>query len=548
MIRLKLSLLGLVILISQNLFSQENIGIGTSTPDAKAVLDIRATDKGVLIPRLTAVQRNAMSSGLSATQNGLLVFDSDSNKFYYWNVTEWTQIGGAAGSVVAPECYTLQEAYDCTTPGAGRTLNVNSGSLEINLSSIASTTEALMASSTAGTESTPSSALSGYNSSFGVAVYGGNNKTDNPYNAIHGMTSSGIENTSGVAGYYEGTAQGVGVYGSVFQDVSGGGKAGVFGYNNRSDGGYGMLGQGFNGVVGQTNFGTGFGVYGGNTNAIGTDNGVGVCGDGDYGVWGQTQYGYDGVFGINARTDGGIGVEGQGFNGTVGITVQGAGYGIYGENSSTGTTDNNIGVAGIGWVGVYGVSNDGTGYGVFSDSDFGCSGTKSFVIDHPQDPQNKFLKHFCMESPEVLNVYRGTITLDASGEATVNLPEYFSSVNINFTYQLTPVGAACPGLYISREVEGNSFAVAGGAPGTKISWVVYAERNDPYLQQNPQSKQVVVEKRQEAKGKYLMPQLYGQTADKKMVIPLKKDNEIMKKRLVVPVNEKATQQNQKIRK
>ena len=71
--------------------------------------------------------------------------------------------------------------------------------------------------------------------------------------------------------------------------------------------------------------------------------------------------------------------------------------------------------------------------------------------------------HYAVESPQVQNQYNGTVTLDANGEAVVDLPEYFSSVNTGpFQYQLTAIGAPGPNLYIAQEVTGNQFKIAGG--------------------------------------------------------------------------------------
>jgi len=68
-------------------FSQ-NVGIGTTTPSAKAALEIRATDKGVLFPRMTTAQRNAITN----PPNGLMVFNTDErclnyydSVYHFWN-------------------------------------------------------------------------------------------------------------------------------------------------------------------------------------------------------------------------------------------------------------------------------------------------------------------------------------------------------------------------------------------------------------------------------------------------------------------------------
>lgn len=182
--------------------------------------------------------------------------------------------------------------------------------------------------------------------------------------------------------------------------------------------------------------------------------------------------------------------------------------------SYTGTdVADHIGVDGFssplaGWgVGVLGT---GGWYGVFSNGDLGATGAKTFIIDHPEDPENKMLKHFSIESNEVLNMYRGMAELDANGQAVVELPTYFDDININPSYQLTAVGTPQQ-PYVLQEIQGNQFIVAG-APNTKVSWTVYADRNDEYMQQNPEKAQEVVVKTGERAGKYLNPELYGQPA------------------------------------
>ncbi|MDZ7800556.1 MAG: hypothetical protein U5K81_07160 [Trueperaceae bacterium] len=62
------------------------------------------------------------------------------------------------------------------------------------------------------------------------------------------------------------------------------------------------------------------------------------------------------------------------------------------------------------------------------------SGTKSFRIDHPLDPDNRYLHHFAVESNEVLNVYSGTTSLDADGTAVVRCSDYFEALNTDVRY------------------------------------------------------------------------------------------------------------------
>ena len=138
------------------------------------------------------------------------------------------------------------------------------------------------------------------------------------------------------------------------------------------------------------------------------------------------------------------------------------------------------------------------------------SGT--FQIDHPLDPENKYLFHSFVESPDMMNVYRGTVRLDAQGEASVELPSYFEALNIDFDYQLTPVGAPMPNLYIAQEVSQNAFRIAGGIANAKVSWMVTGVRNDPYAQKH----RVVpeVDKEPENRSRYLNPVEWNQPTER----------------------------------
>ena len=72
--------LTIIISLPQHVFSQ-NVGIGTTSPDAKAALDIKATDKGVLFPRLSIAQRDAIAN----PPNGLHIFNTDERCLNYYD-------------------------------------------------------------------------------------------------------------------------------------------------------------------------------------------------------------------------------------------------------------------------------------------------------------------------------------------------------------------------------------------------------------------------------------------------------------------------------
>ena len=80
-------------------------GIGTSTPNASAKLEVAATDKGFLPPRVALTAANVFTpiTGTSSAANGLLVYNTATAGsipnnvvpgYYYWNGTAWVQIAG----------------------------------------------------------------------------------------------------------------------------------------------------------------------------------------------------------------------------------------------------------------------------------------------------------------------------------------------------------------------------------------------------------------------------------------------------------------------
>ena len=218
--------------------------------------------------------------------------------------------------------------------------------------------------------------------------------------------------------------------------------------------------------------------------------------------------GNDGAYG-KAIAATGNGIIGVGNNvATYNTLIAGSGgaftgtsFGVYGKATNT---------TGSGLWGV-GVIGDGVQLGLFSNTNSGANGTKSFIIDHPLDPANKFLKHYSMESPEVLNFYRGNLVLDANGNGTVELPNYFTAINKNYSYTLTPIGASSS-TYIAEEINENGvFKVSGGNPNQKVSWAIYAERNDVNIKQDSFSTAVEIEKTSEQKGKYLNPLAHGKS-------------------------------------
>jgi hypothetical protein len=83
----------------------QSVGIGTNTPDPSARLDVSDNRRGILIPRLTTAERNAITN----PAHSLLIYNTDCNEYqYYIDGTGWVSIltsvtagGGGSGTLTA---------------------------------------------------------------------------------------------------------------------------------------------------------------------------------------------------------------------------------------------------------------------------------------------------------------------------------------------------------------------------------------------------------------------------------------------------------------
>jgi hypothetical protein len=220
---------------------------------------------------------------------------------------------------------------------------------------------------------------------------------------------------------------------------------------------------------------------------------------------------------------------GIGVRGWVISSDNGRSYGVSGRSNSV----QGVGVAGFarmyGVLGYgYNLSGEGESYGVFGQVEntnpsaiavyalgrLVASGTKSFRIDHPLMPETHYLYHFCTEGPEPMNAYSGNVTTDAQGYATVVLPAYFESINRDFRYQLTVIDNSEDFIQVKvvREIQNNQFVIRTSKPHVKVSWRVEAVRNDLWVQRY--GYQTEQEKPKEHQGKYIYPELYGQSKER----------------------------------
>jgi hypothetical protein len=247
------------------------------------------------------------------------------------------------------------------------------------------------------------------------------------------------------------------------------------------------------------------------------------AGVGGFGATGKL----NGISGFSLSS-GGDGMYGQGFNGVHGFSMSGTGAAIWGQSGfMSGSTGPAIwGQSASAGPAIYG-QNTGNGFAgrftgpVLVEGNLIVQGVVSksgsnFRIDHPLDPANKFLSHSFVESPDMKNIYDGNVTTDATGSATVTLPDYFAALNRDYHYQLTVLGQFAQAI-VSRKIDGNSFEIRTDKPGVEVSWQVTGIRQDAYAQANP----IVVEesKPAEEKGLYLFPAGFGVGEEKQIGYP-----------------------------
>lgn len=279
-----------LVIINQS--NAQNVGIGTQTPHASAQLDVSSTTKGLLAPRMTTAQRNAIAN----PAKGLLVYDTQVNSLFHYNGSAWANLSeGGGGAFALP--YT-----------ASVDLNTNVFSIS--------------------------------NSGFGAAISG---STSNDF----GYGVSGF--ASGTYGYaiygYAEKPNAIAVYGNA--DLA-------TGVQGKSTGGYGveaistsnsaikasvLLGNNTNPVIKATHPGVGNAIEAtSNTGSgvLGRTNSSSITEAGVYGINNSATTGY-GVLGV-ANSSSAVGIQGNSANGT----------GIFGSSSGFGTALRGQSISGYG--------------------------------------------------------------------------------------------------------------------------------------------------------------------------------------------------------
>ena len=532
--------------------SKENTG--NSQPAELEVIFSGGTITGV-----TTASGSGLSGGTtSGTANLSLTTACASNQVLQWNGSAWVCANQNAGGTITG-----------VTPGFGLIGGGTSGNVTLSLDT---TKVPLLAASNAfiGNQSingnlsdtgnlsvtgfitapfgefltsSSNSALYGLNTGSGFGLVGESNSGVGIYgvganDSIEGYNSN--PNGVGVLGY-QGSSSGfaTGVYGQTFSTsgtgvignavATSGNPTGVFG-GTQSPGGYGVLGYSY------ATSGVTYGVSG-ETNSL---NGYGVAGmnfaEGGTGIFAGGGGGPDSVVG-------GTGLMAQGGTETGPSAVGGAGAEVLGGNVTDPSSSPGVGLevgageclsctasqvfGGVGIVTSGSNNNDGDGIMSFGNNfnqsyagnfagNVYVSGNViksggSFKIDHPLDPANKYLSHSFVESPDMKNIYDGTVTTDAQGNAAVDLPDWFEALNRDFRYQLTVIGQFAQAI-VAGKIQNNRFTIKTDKPNVEVSWQVTGIRQDAWA--NAHRIPLEEEKNSRERGHFIHPELYGAPEEK----------------------------------
>ena len=333
-----------------------------------------------------------------------------------------------------------------------------------------------------------------------------------PGSAGAGLTAGGGTSNSTVGG------TGVRAFGGA--SSSGEGGRGVLALGGSSISGTGGLGVAAGGGNSDSGIG-GSGIFtqGGNSN--GGSGGSGISAEGGQATGNTGGAGVRAVGGDSDTSEGGSGVRGFGgasnsFTGGTGVLASGG--------------DSTSGLGGIGVLAISGSGPLGTGLAGKFNGDVDVTGMLSkgggsFKIDHPLDPETRYLYHSFVESPDMKNIYDGNVVTDANGEAMVELPAYFEALNRDFRYQLTVLGTFAQAI-VAKKIKDNRFVILTNTPGVEVSWQVTGIRQDGWANKN--RIRVEVEKPEQERGYYLHPESFHQPEERG--VEWARNPELMKQR------------------
>ena len=495
----------LFILLSYYSYSQ--VGIGTTTPDASAMLDITSTDGGFLMPRVSLTGTGDTSTITGAEATGLLVYNDGTGGltpagFYYWTGSEWRSLtgqnssdwalGGNTGTTYGVDYIGTNDATDLAIARNGVT--------KLRVENTTTTFANELRTRDGGTDSGDvlvniyDSADDGVidvyeNNAYNHRIHG-NGATE--FNAQQLALDFRISSDNLLDAFFiDGANDAVHI-----RTASPYGPTDQFSSTAATDG-YAVNGY---------TTGTGWGVYGENLSATGggmgvvgvtmdTDDGTGIAGVSDGTTLVSSLAGFaTGVVGNGAE----MGVYGQAMNGS------GERYGGYFHGGPLGAgtpvaqlaADDTFDLFGgyfsgeqtagdYAWVGI---NTGGTDYKILG------GGTVSTMV---KDDNNKNRILFCPEAPEILFQDYGTGRL-TNGEAYINIdPVLAKNIYVDQKHPLkvfVQLEGDCNGVFVTEKTK-NGFRVKelkGGTSNISFSWQIVASRADSQSNGTLSSKHVGV--------------------------------------------------------
>jgi hypothetical protein len=359
---MKKTILILIVLFTQFAFSQ--VGVNTTTPDPSSMLDISATNKGVLVPRVSLTNvTTTMLDGTNTAATGLLIWNTNSATvggngigFYFFNGTQWIPITQTiAGN-------TLDQSYDQGGAGVGRIINTTDGDVTLSGS------DGLTISKSSTEDNSKSLTIN-------TNVDG--NFTNSIYNSLIGNSGTGVGNSAIVIDNYIRTLINNGT---------------IFGMKNRF-----VLGNNSGSLISTGNIGLDNDFYSGSNTGfdIGVNNDFSINSNSHYGVKNQNSSGARGtMYGIYNN-----------FNTLLGSNPS---YGVYNLISGGGTGNK------YGMFTTIPVGSGGTHYGIYSDvrSTTGFAGYFLGRSSFGTGTTNRYLL------PETDGTSGQVMTTDGSGNVT----------------------------------------------------------------------------------------------------------------------------------
>lgn len=458
-------ILVLWLLCNASLLQAQNVSINSTgaPPDASAQLDVQASSKGLLIPRVALTGTNSAAPVTSPVVS-LLVYNTASAGsgstavlpgFYYWGGAQWLRVtneqawvnGGNALSATGTWGSTTNQSIDYITNGVVRGRITNLGELHWGAINTAIPGDLLTSTSNA----TFPFAINGYSSFNGAGVYGAVQGGTTQFAGVQGeytSTSVGIFNSAGVRGLnLSGTA------GTGFRTLaSTGPRVGVIGNTTVTNGQYTF---GVHGTMGSTDIRCG-GVFG-------DDFGLAL---GALAYFGANLVDYS-VYGFGNAFQTGV-VGGRQAPGQRLLTESNThiGLGIYG------------GVMG-GWMRglVYGTHVKGERYSLYVDGAGVTNHPMAELVDHGQGARQAW---YGTASTQAMVQTQGKMQISGDGAELLfdeSFQRMIGSQSDQLVVTLTPVGAPAQ-LYL-ESVTGKGFRVKRADQQTaplQVNWMAVAPR------------------------------------------------------------------------